>query len=466
MLRRLLDARSQRIVATVELLVDAEGWVTAAELASATGTSKRTESDDIALIRKRWGALIGLESSIKEGFRIDKRNSAMISMVLKDLFSESSASKFLEKLFSTPGMTIEFYGKGTFTSTSTLMRLLPKVESFLAENEMGILNRRGCYEVIADDEQHLRDFYASFLLELKGMAFDQEPCARIIRKILTHVLEPEAAAAVGNDEMLMGYYSMFYSVSLLRESQGNSIVSARSVESEVSDDDLSFLVARYGRLSKASLQPIHEYIVRRFHGWDSDGEHALVQAEAARFADSICKALCLGTNGDPNQKLQFIVENSYLLTKLRRHRVRPLFDHAHSFAITVERENPAFYKLFESNADAFSRNTSVDISAQMGTIMLRTCLAFPSCACFASPKKALVVSNLGARHATFLAEAIGSLFTRGSFKMLETSMDPRDPYDIVITNAPDLRTGSKPVILIEDYPKCEDFCNILRELSR
>ena len=52
------------------------------------------------------------------------------------------------------------------------MRLLPKVESFLAENEMGILNRRGCYEVIADDEQHLRDFYASFLLELKGMELD------------------------------------------------------------------------------------------------------------------------------------------------------------------------------------------------------------------------------------------------------------------------------------------------------
>jgi len=98
--------------------------------------------------------------------------------------------------------------------------------------------------------------------------------------------------------------------------------------------------------------------------------------------------------------------------------------------------------------------------------LLRTCLAFPSCACFASPKKALVVSNLGTRHAAFLAEAIGSLFTRGSFRMLETSMDPHDPYDIVITNAPDLRTGSKPVILIEDYPRCEDLRNILRELSR
>ena len=99
---------------------------------------------------------------------------------------------WIKELLFHPNNTIEFYENMLFVSRSTLIRLLPKINRYLSTKGMTIQCKNNMYHFLGEDEQYLRDFSASFLLELYGIdlaKFDLDIDLEVISELILSVLE-------------------------------------------------------------------------------------------------------------------------------------------------------------------------------------------------------------------------------------------------------------------------------------
>lgn len=170
-MRSLLDASSQRIITIIETLAGCEGWTNLADLSTSVKASERTVSEDISKLRKHWGQDLNIEVSKKNGVILRNRNSASIGIVFMNIFNDSVALRWIKELLFHPGHGMEFYLNRLFVSRSTLIRLLPRINRFLSGKGMTIQSLSNSYQLLGKDEQYLRNFCASFLLELYGLDF-------------------------------------------------------------------------------------------------------------------------------------------------------------------------------------------------------------------------------------------------------------------------------------------------------
>ena len=186
-MRKLLDVSSQRLISILEILLENDGWTTFASLGSAIETSERTVAKDIAMLRERWGHHLNIEVSKKNGVRLINQNISSTGAVFTDIFNDSLSLQWIRELLFHPSMSMEFYESQLFTSRSTLLRILPKINRYLSGKGMKIICENNRYDFIGDDEQYLRDFSANFLLELYGFdlnKFDINLDLSVLRNII------------------------------------------------------------------------------------------------------------------------------------------------------------------------------------------------------------------------------------------------------------------------------------------
>ncbi|HAB61637.1 MAG TPA: hypothetical protein DCE48_13255, partial [Lachnospiraceae bacterium] len=195
-MRKLLDASSQRMIRILETFAIHEEWITLSDLSSAIGASERTVADDISNLQQRWGKSLHIEISRKNGVIMHNRNIASIGRVFTDLFNDSVALLWVKELLFNPNMPIDFYETKLFVSRSTLIRLMTRINHFLSDRGITIQCINNKYQLLGKDEQYLRDFSASFLLELYGfdlpnydITIDLKVMGEIIMYPISHYLE-------------------------------------------------------------------------------------------------------------------------------------------------------------------------------------------------------------------------------------------------------------------------------------
>lgn len=479
-LRELLDKASQRLIMILDILMTEENWVTIKSLSSTVGCSERTIATDIGNLRKRWGQQLDIHVSTKNGIKLNNRNVSAISKVFIDVFDESTILKFLETIIFYPGNTIEFYEERVFVSRSTLIRLLPKINRFFSGRGMAVRNTGNGYELVSENEQYLREFCTDFLLELYGfdlakhhIHIDLMRIMGIVFRILDHNLEACEKHYVKHDGIAIGYYPIFYLLSLVREDQGYTIASDYDVDQELYPDDLSYLTSYFPHITKANLCPLHEYIANRYNGWDSDEEKELVTKEISNFFERLGNSVSPSFDDDTFRDLCFMMRAMYFAAKARPFKTSTLFNRLHYFSVLVKRNNGFFYDLVERNLAIFSQRTDFDISPQAEAILLWMCLDYPEFATFIPKRRILVVSDFGFQHANFIARFIMSRFNKENTLIIDAtpvnltdaqaSLAAED-YDIVVTTTPQFDVEQKRTILINDYPEHRDLCRISEAL--
>ncbi|MEA4933586.1 MAG: helix-turn-helix domain-containing protein [Lawsonibacter sp.] len=477
-MRELLDASSQRGMKVLETLIWMDNWVTARELASMLNVSERTILDDLSYLKKRWGKYLNVDISVKNGILMHNRNIAIMGKVFIDIFNDSTALQWLERILFFPDQNIEFYENKLFVSKSTLNRLLPKINGFLLKNGMSIQRNNNKYRIVGNDELYLRQFFAGFLIELHGLDFkmyntklDMSVFSEIVGNIMRLAVKSKSQDPIVRDDIAIGYFSVFYFISLIRESNGHKIFSDRQMNGELSETNFLYIETNFPNICEENLRPIHEYIFNVSAGWTSDEEEDLLMREAVAFYKRISDALNICTNDDNLIRSSKIIKTLYLVTKYRPYGTSVLFDRVYYFSILLKKQNSHVYKLIEDNLSILSANIYMDLSPRLADLIFWMCLLYPDLTKLKLKKTALVVSDFGIQHANFLAQSISC---RDNSAILETSvaryqdiLNPNiyEKYDMIITTIPDLPITHKCIVIVNDYPTVENMCEIYKLIS-
>ena len=475
-MRNLLNTASQRIFKILEILREQEDWITINELSVLIGASQRTTAGDINILQKRWGPQLKIEVSTKNGVRMCNRSVAAIGAVFIDLFNESTTLRWLEEILFYPRKGIEFYEERLFVSRSTLLRQLPKINRILGERKMSVLTKNNCYEIIGQDEQYLRQFYAGFLLELYGLNLqkhhidlDLAQIAEIIRQILAENLDAEEISYSINSEVVVAYYMMFYIVSLIRENCGYQFSSNHKIEKEINEKNLKYIKQSFQNISEDNLRPIHEFIVNQYHGWDSSEEEELVASESRAFFQRVLTVMDISVDKHTLKSLQYALKSIYLTVKFRPYATSVLFDRIYIFSLSVKKSNAPVYQLIQDHLELFSQKIHRNISRQLPDVLYWTSLICPAFTSYTATKSALVISDFGLQHAMYLAKRISSFTNENNVAVIQTTAASYpdgltsvqlNEYDIIISTVSNLSIEHKNILLINDYPSYKNFYEI------
>lgn len=462
----------------IESLILKDDWITIQQLSDAIGASQRTMTADIATLKKRWASYLNIEVSVKQGVRIHNCSIAMMGSVFLDIFNESLALRWLKELLYHPRKPLEYYEERLFTSRSTLNRLLPRINGALSPRGMTVCRRGNNYEIHADDEQYLRQFFASFLIELGGIPpkdcqpdIDMQLLAGTVKKIL----EAPGCHLLREDDIGTMFLSVFYLVSLIRENQGYTIASDYSIAAQMDDETFGRLSVYFSAVTRQNLCAIHEFIARKQNGWDDDDEQSRVQSAAQVFLDQTFQTLGLSPGKQVLHKLRNVITMMYLTAKFRPGATSVLFDRVYYFSLLFQMHNRPVYALIEENLAQFSRDVGLDMGCCIQDILLWICLTWPPFHGCLLPKKVLVVSDFGRQHSAFLAQMLTGFFNHDDGVAIQPTVASypdvleeasRDVYDIIVTTVPNLPISHPHIILVNDYPSHENLCAVYRALRQ
>lgn len=477
-MRGLLDASSQRLIRIIELLTEKDGWLTYAQLALALKTSERTVAEDLAVLRTKWGHVLNIEVSKKNGIRLLHKNSASMSIVVTDIFQESVALLWIKELLFHPGKTLEFYAKKIFVSRSTLVRQLPKINRYLKTRGVAISCKNNQWEFLGEREQSLRDFSAVFLLELYGLDMEKYDLSvnldllfKLILSAFKNYLKPQEFDFVSEDDITIAYHTMFFIISLIREEQGYHVDSCYPVERELEDGALALLKNHFPQVKADHLRPVYESIYNHFNGWDSREEEALVTKEVKGFVDRMIAEMPVPPDKQQQEIIGFILKSSYFKAALRPYDSSALFDRIHYFLQSFKKKNPLIYSHLEENLTRFSLEVKRDIASKIDIIIFWICLVCPEISQPSKPRRALLIGDFGRLHSRFLAKSLSDFFNRETGEVLQFEIPDRPElltsdelaeFDLLITTTPRLQVKHPNTILIDDYPMNHNICDIHR----
>lgn len=475
-MRELLDASAQRMIKILENFAIHNEWTTISELSVVIGASERTIADDISNLQKRWGKSLNIEVSRKNGVYMHNRNSACIGQVFTDLFNDSTALLWIKELLFYPHMPLEFYETKLFVSRSTLIRLLTKINKFFSNRDIAIHCDNNTYQFIGKNEQYLRDFSASFLLELYGLnlqsydiSIDLNTISEIIISSFSQNLEPIELTWVLNDDISLTYWLMTYIISLVRENQGYTVICDYPVEQEIDVQKLAYLQEHFPNITIDSLRSIHQMMFNAFSGWNSNTEKILVIHESEGFCQRLFSNIPITYDEDMQSLMIFMLKSLYLSKKYRPTKTSTLFDRIYYFSLSLKRANALLYKLVEDNLKIFSQNVHIDINSNIADTLFWLCTAYPELSQFLQPKKALFIADFGMPHAKFLVNSLLNFFNSKSASPLQIDIScspyslssaKTKNYDIIITTISNLHISHEKIFLINDYPSYDDYLGI------
>lgn len=480
-MRQLLDYPTQRILSILELLFTSKDWLTIKQISAAVDSSERTINNDLYIIKKQWGDITDIEISRQMGVILHNRNISILSKIYVDIFQRTPALLWLELLLFHPFEKFDFYLDQLHLSQSSFMRLIHQSNSFLAEKNMHIQNKNNGYEIITDDEQFLRIFYATFLLELHG--FDPDlfyplEFSTVIPVInsITHSSELYLKVSdIINDEITQMFYCYFYLISLLRENQGYCLTTKNPLTVPIDKIYVNKISSVFKNITGENLSPIHDFIQKQYSGWDSTIEKNMVERESSEFIDRLFFQLNNSPFVETRDTLENILIALYLTAKYRTQKTSTLFDRIYYFGLYAQKQHSLSYDLIRKNLLIFSDVTHVNMDNYVDSTFFWFCLAYPQFRNLRGPRKILIVSDFGKQHSLFLSKTLSYEFNHDKnlttiidiAEILDPALsDTAQKYDIIVTTIINLPIKHRHIILINDYPTEENIYQIYMELLK
>ncbi|SFN87507.1 helix-turn-helix domain-containing protein [Proteiniclasticum ruminis] len=479
-MRKILDTAHQRRIRLLEILLSKNEYVTMSALAKEVEASERTVAEDLTQLKLKYSEELHMEISRKNGVRLIHPNIASVSLIFRDTFQESVALMWLKELLLHPNQSMEYYEEKLFASKSTLLRMLPRINHFLDDYDMRFEVKGGLYRIFAKNEGFLRDFYASFLLELYGLnlkeydlSIDLSVLSKITLANLKNAVPKEHLAWIAQDDLSLVYRMMFYLVSLIREEHGFSMKSEYPLELELDSEDFAALKQHFPRVTRENLRGIHEYLYLQQNGFHSEQEKQQVTTEVLRFIDRFTQRLNYPTSSEQKDRFLFVVLSIYFKVKQRTKDTSLLFDRVYYFSESLSRENPFLYTVVKEELSTLSQNLEFDFAENLHNILFWLLLAEPSLAGVSRRKTALLLSDFGTPHSIFLKNRLEHFFKSTNMDLsVDLHKDFSLPdesalkkYDIILSTLPDSALPHPCVQVIGDLCSMEDCYDIYEKLK-
>lgn len=478
-MRKILDTSQQRRIKLLEILLSKEEFVTIQSLSEEAEASQRTVAHDLAYLKQTYHEKLPLDISKKSGVKLHQPNISSIGHIFREIFHESVALQWLKELLIHPHHPLDYYEDKLFVSSSTLLRLLPKINTFLKNYGMRIAAVNGLYSFLGEDEAYLRDFSASFLLELHGLdlstldlSLDLSLLAGITLRNLKNAVPEEHLPWIAQDDLSLVYRIMFYVVSLFREEHGYALSSSYPVENELSDEELKILKLSFPGITQEKLRGTHEYLYAQNQGFQSEEEKQGITLYVSDLVSTLAKRLNISMEMEKENRIRFVILSIYFKAKQRSQDTSLLFDRIYYFAEGIRKYNPLLYLVIEEEIRKLSESVGVNLQPHLHSILFWMILAEPSLARCPVQKKALLISDFGIPHSQYLKNSIESFFRDSPYTFTIDAVDPStlDPhatfgeYDIILTTLRDLPLVHPRIQTIGDYFTLEDFYNIYNKL--
>lgn len=160
-MRNVLEANERRKLEVIEHLYISGKWLTLKELAQKTASSERVLKQDMLQLREQFSKEV-LQTSHR-GIRLVLPPHKNIDDIYRFVLENSLAFNFIEKLIYDETKTVAELAEELFVSSSTLFRLIKKMNSALAEYYVQI-QTNPC-KLISESEDTIRYFYISYFSE-------------------------------------------------------------------------------------------------------------------------------------------------------------------------------------------------------------------------------------------------------------------------------------------------------------
>lgn len=494
----LLDETDQRRIKLLEVLARQPGWIIIGELALLVHASERTVHSDLAYLKNRWEGQLQIEVSLKNGVRLGCHHAATLHEIQIDIFKSAVAPRFLRNLFFFPHQTIEFYTKKLFISKSTLVRLIPKINATLATTTVSIERRGLCYSLFTPDEQELRKLLATMYLELnpplaelpdvsvewlvpgakKPMNFSR--LHAIVSDMLLLSPNREAVELVLKNSLAVPQMVAFYFVSLIREYQGFHVASDYALRSEITEQDLIYILERFPTLTRENLQPIHALLMKPFLTSDNEAEEALLDAQAHAYFTRVFVALHVSCPDEIRRQLVQTMKILYHYALIYPIYSTGFFMRINGFITSLQESHPKLYDAFSESLVAFNRAMQIDLTTSMPELILHACFLFPALGMASPPRRVFIVSDSGIEHASFIANFVRSYLNGAYYETVQvapvsyaSAIDPAfgsqlATDDIFVATAPNLMHLAPECqsILFHDFPSVENLCDLYNTIYR
>ena len=485
----LLPETDQRRLGILHLLSRQIEWLTVEEIASQIGASERTVQSDLNYMKNEWGTVLPIEVSLKNGVRLSSHSSAAMQAVTVAMFQRSVAVQFLQEVILYPDQGLEFYRSRLFVSRSTLIRILPTINSNLAEAGACIRQIGTRFRLVAKNEQTIRKLLAEFYLELNpeimmrrrqdgdyflpgaSLPIDRIRLFDFVQRYIWQNVPSERADLFCLDDAVLAMVTSFVLVSLLRENQGFHAKDAGTLRGNLDDQDFHYLQQVFPALERQYLTPVLCLLEQILLEPDSAEEAELLHREVTRFYQSLFEQLHLTCDSETQLQLDRVLVMMYSYRKLLPIALSHFPRRLQFLASALEQDHPALHQVFRAALQTFSERTRVDMSPMLSNLIVKVCYRFPNIARATIPKRVLVVSDSGRIHAEFLASFFKSLFNGLDFSTIEvtafdleeysasSSQSLAQQYDILVTTLlplPNVRLF-ETVIQIEDLPSRESL---------
>lgn len=480
----LLDETDQRRISILEILMQQQQWITIGELAHRVGASERTIHSDLVFFKNEWNDTLVFDVSLKNGIRLDSPSYATMRTLTIELFKHAIAPRFLRDLFLYPDQTMDYYANRLFVSNSTLLRLIPRINTYLSRVKASIERTGLGYRLSSADEQPLRKFLSLAYIELdhepthhqieQSIPFNAAPIdflslREIVRAMLLHAGDSVSTELILQDPSVLSEMAAFYLISLMRENQGFH-ASSQVADTWLAPNELLFVKRLFPALTAEHLSPIHAMLTEPFLSIGTEAS-SLLSREIDAFYNRIFSRLHMSCPPQSREKLNRTLEILYRFSVVSPIRKTGLLRRINGFASSIHTCHPKLFFAFQESLATFSAQMQLYLSSTLPDLLLRACYIFPAFAMAVPTKRVLVFSSSGDEHARFIADFIRLVFCGEHFQTVEISpisyedalapnFDSRYPLaDILITSDPTLLslTTNKPILLFHDYPSTQNF---------
>ncbi|MFE3575400.1 helix-turn-helix domain-containing protein [Lysinibacillus sp. NPDC059133] len=185
-MRLLLNKNLLRQLQFLEKLYERDGWITLSVIAQALNCSERVLRDDIKLINTEFKPF-QIQTS-QNGVMLTYPNHYSADFIYQKVLSLSPEFLFLERIFFEEKYDIETIANELFLSSSTMRRIIAKLNTFLNKYEIQIVTNP-CK--IIGNEQNIRSIMVHFFYEKYGVTYTpfEDTQIKVLDKLFLHVMQ-------------------------------------------------------------------------------------------------------------------------------------------------------------------------------------------------------------------------------------------------------------------------------------
>ena len=474
----LLDSNAQRMSNIVKKLGEDREWNKTAELAVLLNVSQRTVSNDLKMIKERWGTLLNFESSLKDGVRINNYSIISQETIIKALISESTAINLIELIFNQPYNNLDYYAEEIFTSRSTLLRVIPKINSFFRNLNFQIISDHSGYYFIADNEIHLRKFFARFFTELYDTditRFKNELNFEFVTQFVQKIISNNKFAI---NDVAYSLFSFIVIVTLTRENQGFTYhIDPKRNRIKITESTLQSFLHDFPYITADSIRSLEFGIMEYRHSTHSEMQDKVLSHAILTYFNELQETFEIQINVDDRTSLEMFLSNLYYKFQTYPFESSILFNRVKKFSLSIQKENPHLIERFSPIAFNFASSLSLNYEHIIDDLIYFTISQLPEI--ITTPigiKHILYLSDLGSEHGNFIARLIkGTFYPYKQFSNLEIEVASREQpikksylnqYDCILTTLPNLNYPLDHILQINDYPTDQDLFNIFQLLKK